>query len=81
VDFYVSRKYVPADRVRHGWLTRSLIPVWFATDNVHPSRDHLPYLESRFETVRLDEDRAAIPYVPLLKAPYYRFVGRKPLLD
>lgn len=81
VDFYVSRKYVPANRVRHGWLTRSLIPVWFATDNVHPSRDHLPYLESRFETVRLDEDRAAIPYVPLLKAPYYRFVGRKPLLD
>ena len=81
VDFYVSRKYVPADRVRHGWLTRSLIPVWFATDNVHPSRDHLPYLESRFETVRLDEDRAAIPYVPLLKAPYYRFVGRKPLHD
>ena len=81
VDFYVSRKYVPADRVRHGWLTRSLIPVWFATDNVHPSRDHLPYLESRFETVRLDEARAAIPYVPLLKAPYYRFVGRKPLHD
>ncbi|MFN5298309.1 MAG: class I SAM-dependent methyltransferase [Planctomycetaceae bacterium] len=81
VDFYVSRKYVPANRVRHGWLTRSLIPVWFATDNVHPSRDHLPYLESRFETVRLDEDRAAIPYVPLLKAPYYRFVGRKPLHD
>ena len=81
VDFYVSRKYVPANRVRHGWFTRSLIPVWFATDNVHPSRDHLPYLESRFETVRLDEDRAAIPYVPLLKAPYYRFVGRKPLLD
>ena len=81
VDFYVSRKYVPANRVRHGWLTRSLIPVWFATDNVHPSRDHLPYLESRFETVRLDEARAAIPYVPLLKAPYYRFVGRKPLHD
>jgi S-adenosylmethionine-diacylgycerolhomoserine-N-methlytransferase len=81
VDFYVSRKYVPANRVRHGWFTRSLIPVWFATDNVHPSRDHLPYLESRFETVRLDEDRAAIPYVPLLKAPYYRFVGRKPLHD
>jgi len=78
VDFYVSRKYVPPDRVRHGWLTRSLIPVWFATDNVHPSRDHVPYLESRFETVSLHESRAAIPYVPWLRAPYYRFVGRKP---
>jgi len=78
VDFYVSRKYVPEGRVRHGWLTRSVIPVWFATDNVHPSRDHVPYLESRFETVSLHESRAAIPYVPWLRAPYYRFVGRKP---
>ncbi|HBH53162.1 MAG TPA: SAM-dependent methyltransferase [Planctomycetaceae bacterium] len=77
VDFHVSRKYPGAGLTRHGWLTRSLLPVWFATDNVHLSRDHIPYLQQRFETVRLEERLAPIPYVPFWKAPYYLFVGRK----
>jgi S-adenosylmethionine-diacylgycerolhomoserine-N-methlytransferase len=77
VDFFVSRKYPEAGQTRHGWFTRSLLPVWFATDNVHPSRDHIPYLQRRFETVRLEERLAPMPYVPLWRAPYYLFVGRK----
>jgi hypothetical protein len=67
----------PASRAGHSWLTRSLMPVWFATDNVHPSPDHLPYLIRHFEQVSLDEGMAKLPYVPLLRAPYYRFVGRR----
>jgi S-adenosylmethionine-diacylgycerolhomoserine-N-methlytransferase len=77
VDFFVSRKYPEPAETRHGWFTRSLLPVWFATDNVHPSRDHIPYLRRRFEMVRLEERLAPIPYVPLWRAPYYLFVGRK----
>ena len=77
VDFHVSRKYVPEGRTRHSWLTRSLIPIWFSTDNVHPSPDHISYLTRHFERVSLDEGMAKLPYVPFLRAPYYRFVGRK----
>lgn len=77
VDFYVSQKHPAAELRRHGWLCRSLWPIWFATDNVFPSPDHLPYLRRRFETVSLEERVARLPYVPLLRAPYYVFVGRK----
>jgi S-adenosylmethionine-diacylgycerolhomoserine-N-methlytransferase len=77
VDFYVGRKY-PADGLaRHSWLTRSFWPVWFASDNVFPSADHLPYLQRHFETEQLVEQRAKVPYMPLMRVPYYRFVGLK----
>ncbi|RPI84827.1 MAG: methyltransferase domain-containing protein [Planctomycetaceae bacterium] len=77
VDFFVSRKFVDPGRARHSWFTRSVMPVWFATDNVHLSRDHIAYLSQRFTVEQLTEHLAPIPYVPLLRAPYYRFVGRK----
>ncbi len=77
VDFYVSRKY-PAEGLRqHRWLTRTLWPPWFATDNVFPSPDHLPFLQHHFEPIHLSENRSKLPYVPILRTPYYVFVGRK----
>jgi S-adenosylmethionine-diacylgycerolhomoserine-N-methlytransferase len=79
VDFYVSRKYVNGTTKRHGWSTRTFWPAWFASDNVFLSPDHLPYLTSRFETVQLFESRGRIPFLPLVSAPYYCFVGRKPV--
>jgi len=78
VDFYVSRKYPADEFTRHGWLTRSFWPVWFATDNVFPSRDHVPYLHRHFEPVAFQEHRGKVPYFPILRMPYYLFVGRKP---
>lgn len=78
VDFYVARKY-PADGHRkHGWSTRTVWPAWFGSDNVFLSPDHLPFLESHFETELLEENRGKVPYLPLVRAPYYVFVGRKP---
>jgi S-adenosylmethionine-diacylgycerolhomoserine-N-methlytransferase len=62
---------------RHGWLTRHFWPAWFSRDNVFPSPDHLPYLQRRFEPVSLVENRAAVPYLPLARVPYYLFIGRK----
>jgi S-adenosylmethionine-diacylgycerolhomoserine-N-methlytransferase len=77
VDFYVSRKYGDRGAVRHGWATRTFWPAWFANDNVHLSPDHLPYLQSRFDTVCCTETRARVPYLPGVRVPCYRFIGRK----
>ncbi len=75
-DFYVARKW-PGERVRHSWFTRSFWPLWFGTDNVFLSPDHLPYLQARFQTLKLEERRGKMPYMLGLKAPYYIYVGRK----
>jgi S-adenosylmethionine-diacylgycerolhomoserine-N-methlytransferase len=77
VDFHVSRKHPRRGCTRHGWPTRSLLPVWFASDNVHLSADHLPYLERRFRPIALKEARTRIPWVPFVRAPYYLFIGQK----
>ncbi len=79
VDFYVSRKFPAEGMKRHSWFTRTFWPTWFATDNVFPSSEHLPYLQQRFETQSLREERCKIPYIPLIRMPYYTFVGRKPM--
>ena len=76
VDFHVSRKHPAPGRVRHRWPTRTLWPIWFAADDVHLSPDHVPALAWRFETLRLVEGRARLPYLPF-RAPYYLFLGRK----
>jgi S-adenosylmethionine-diacylgycerolhomoserine-N-methlytransferase len=77
VDFYISPAHPPAGRVRHGWLTRTLWPGWFGHDGVRLCADHLTYLQERFETCQLSECRARVPYLPLVTAPYYVFIGRK----
>ena len=78
VDFYVGRKYPPEGLKKQKWLARTLWQPWFATDNVFPSPDHLPFLLNHFEKVHLVEERNRMPYVPLLRTPYYQFIGRKP---
>jgi S-adenosylmethionine-diacylgycerolhomoserine-N-methlytransferase len=78
VDFYVSRKHAEQNRAQHGWGTRSFWPVWFASDNVFPSSEHLPYLQRNFQTVALEESRAKVPYLPFGRVPYYSFVGERP---
>jgi S-adenosylmethionine-diacylgycerolhomoserine-N-methlytransferase len=41
------------------------------------SKDHLPYLRSKFEPVFLGEYVGRVPYMLGLKSPYYVFIGRK----
>lgn len=77
VDFYVSRKHPPPGWRRHGWWTRTFWPAWFARDNVFLSADHVPFLHQLFVPVHFQEHRARLPYVPLLRVPYYTFVGRR----
>lgn len=78
VDFYVSRKWAAEGFRRHGWVRRNYMPVHFGTDNVFLSPDHVPYLHAHFEPVEFQEHLAKIPYFPVMKAPYYIFLGRKP---
>ena len=77
VDFYVSRKHPGAGRARHSWFTRTFWPVWFAGDNVFPSPDHVPFLHRHFDCVHFAESRGKVPYISLVRMPYYTFVGRK----
>ena len=76
VDFYVARKHPSEGMRRHGWFTRGFWLVWFATDNVFPSSDHLPYLAERTQPVWSREARSKVPYLPWIRAPYYQFIGR-----
>jgi S-adenosylmethionine-diacylgycerolhomoserine-N-methlytransferase len=76
VDFYVSPKHPAPGRVRHNWWMRHFWPTWFETDNVHPSPDHLPFLSDTFNPQSIVEATARIPYLPGIRVPYYRFIGR-----
>ena len=78
VDFYVSPP--PAEAVagvRHGPLTRRFWPAWFAHDGVRLNAAHLPTLRALLADHAVTEARAPVPYLPLARVPYYRFVGRK----
>ncbi len=77
VDFYVARKYPPGTNRKHSWFTRSFWPVWFSSDNVYPSSDHVPFLHHHLEPVLFQEHFARIPYMPFIQAPYYQFIGKK----
>ena len=76
VDFYVSRKYPTGSHARHGWFTRNFWPVWFGNDNVFPSADHVPFLMRNFDPELFTEHRAKVPYIPLVRVPYYNFIGK-----
>jgi S-adenosylmethionine-diacylgycerolhomoserine-N-methlytransferase len=78
VDFYVGRKHPDQGLARHGWWTRFGWPAWFASDNVFLNPDHIPFWRWRLATSVLEECRAKVPYLPLVRVPYYVFVGRKP---
>lgn len=77
IDFYVSRKNPDPGLLRHGFSGRSFWPSFFSLNDVFPSPDHLPYLRRRFTQVLCSEARGRMPYLPLLRAPYYTFIGKK----
>lgn len=77
VDFHVSRRDPLAGRVRHPALARAFWRAWFDRDGVFPSPDHLPYLESRFQTCALLERSAPVPWLPFARVPWYLYMGVK----
>mmetsp|Transcript_10051 Transcript_10051/g.25834 ORF Transcript_10051/g.25834 Transcript_10051/m.25834 type:complete len:257 (-) Transcript_10051:98-868(-) len=50
----------------------------FSTDHIHLSEEHLQHLQEHFEQTFLQVSYGTFPYVPpLLKCPYYAFIGKK----
>lgn len=78
VDFHVGEPRPPAGRHRHGWFARRFWPAWFRHDGVRLDASTLSALCETLPDHHLVEARAAVPYLPLLRVPYYRFLGRKP---
>jgi S-adenosylmethionine-diacylgycerolhomoserine-N-methlytransferase len=78
VDFYVSAPKPAPGLERHGAFTRAFWPRWFSHDGVKPCADHLTTLCERLPAHQITEAMAPVPYLPLLRVPYYCFVGRKP---
>lgn len=77
VDFFVSRKHPTDGRARHGWWTRTFWPAWFAADGVHVTSEILEYLNWRLKPELFEEKTARVPYVPVGRIPYYRFIGTR----
>ena len=59
-------------------LARRFWTRWFRHDGVRLDRAHVDSLRARTEPVYWREGRAPVPYLPLLKVPYYVYVGRVP---
>lgn len=80
VDFYVSEaRPAHAGAIRHSAVTRAFWPRWFGHDGVRLDARHLPALREVLPRHEVVEARAPVPYLPLARVPYYRFVGFKPL--
>ena len=77
VDFHVSSADPAPDRQRHDAFTRLFWPRWFRHDGVHLNPAHLDTLCTHLPWHRLHEGRARLPWLPGLRVPYYRFVGRR----
>jgi S-adenosylmethionine-diacylgycerolhomoserine-N-methlytransferase len=77
-DFYVSRKYPADGMARHCWLSRVFWPAWFDRGGLFLSSEHVPYLHRRFPRLSFTEAQASMPYLLLLRVPFYIFIGRKP---
>ncbi|MEY2633685.1 MAG: hypothetical protein RIR00_2339 [Pseudomonadota bacterium] len=50
---------------------------WFRHDGVHLSAAHLPTLRQAFREDYSRNDSAPVPYLPVLRAPYYLFIGSR----
>lgn len=78
VDFYVSAARPHPALRRHTAFTRAFWPRWFAHDGVRLDPHRLDELCARFPRHRLVEDEHPLPYLPGLRVPHYRFIGRAP---
>lgn len=76
-DFHIPRYIKPENRNLQMLFAKHLWPIWFSWDNVHLSRDHIPYLKQNFTTLQCTEHLHRLPYLPFSQVPYYQFIGRK----
>ncbi|XP_024520609.1 uncharacterized protein LOC9660589 [Selaginella moellendorffii] len=75
-DFYTSAKYDKPNR-QHSWLNRWFWRSVFDLDGIDLGPERRTYLEHKLEPVCEFNGSGRIPYVPVLEAPYYIWIGRK----
>jgi len=76
-DFYVSSKYdLPCRQMNSAmrWFWRTC----FDTDNIDLGPERRNYLDHTFQRTWEYNGRGSIPYVPVIKAPYYVWIGVHP---
>jgi len=78
VDFYVSAAHPAPGLARHSAVSRAFWPRWFRHDGVHLGPQRLQCLRLSLPDHQLIETSAPIPYLPGLRVPYFRFIGRRP---
>jgi len=74
-DFYTSFKYDTTER-QHGYLTRWFWRSIFDLDGIDLGPERRHYLDHMCEKVYEENQTGYIPYVPLLRVPYYIWLGR-----
>jgi betaine lipid synthase len=79
-DFGVSAKYDLPLR-QQPWARRFFWRAVFDTDNIDLGPERRQYLDHALSRVWEFNDEGSIPYVPLLRAPYYVAVYRVPKLE
>jgi S-adenosylmethionine-diacylgycerolhomoserine-N-methlytransferase len=78
VDFYTLPPHPPAElRPLSSW-SRAFWPRWFGHDGVMLREEILPSLLSLGATLRLEQRTARLPYLPLVRAPWFLWIGRRP---
>ena len=77
VDFFVSEATPPPGEARHSWISRQFWPRWFAHDGVHLTPEHRRVLGDCTDALHLEQHTAPVPWLPLLRVPYYLYIGRK----
>jgi S-adenosylmethionine-diacylgycerolhomoserine-N-methlytransferase len=58
-------------------LARRFWKNWFGHDGVHLDDAHIANLRRLLPSHQLAVELAPVPYLPVLRVPYYRFVGNK----
>lgn len=74
-DFYTSSKYDLPSR-QHSYLTRWFWRAIFDLDGIDLGPERRMYIDHRLRKVTEINSRGSIPYVPVLKPPYYVWLGR-----
>mmetsp|Transcript_21887 Transcript_21887/g.60757 ORF Transcript_21887/g.60757 Transcript_21887/m.60757 type:complete len:700 (-) Transcript_21887:282-2381(-) len=75
-DFFVSSKHdLPLRQM--GWMKRFFWRATFDLDGIDLGPERREYLEHKMTRVYEYNSEGGIPYVPLLRAPYYIWIGQK----
>ncbi len=74
MDFYTSKKRSPNDPTRQlSWLSRWFWQIWFDLDNIALEHARREYLEHQFVTLKSLNGQN--PFLPLVRIPYYVWIG------